>query len=579
MVHFAPIDVRLLRKEIAAEADAVLMQAIEMVLANLALTARLVDGKAWTEVQRLAKPASSISEARHISPPAYVREVQTRTRRSIPMADAVHQSLATRRGKLILALLCSVAFLDFVDASIVNVALPSIRVDIGFSEQSLQWVPSAYLLTYGGFMLLGGRAADLLGRRRVLVTGTVVIGISSLLGGLAQSSGLLIAARLAQGVGAAMMLPAALSILTTTFKEGPERHKALGVWGGVGGLASAAGVLFGGLLTEGPGWRWVMFVNPVAALFVLAGVFALLDGERPQRPKGANFDLLGALLATVGMLLLVFSLVEAPAQGWGSLRTVGGLLVAVAMLAAFVLNESRHRNPLLPLSIFRVRGLAVANVTQLIAFAGFLSFFFLLTLYMQNVLGYSPIQTGAAYLPLCFAVGISAGVSSQLLSRLGTRPVIVTGALLAAGGVYWLSRIPVDGSFLSDLLPGMLVMSAGLGAVFVGVTTAANAGVPAGEAGLAAALLNASQQIGAAVGLAVFSVIAASRTTDLLATGSPPPEALTSGFQRALLVCSLTLVAAALIAMRSTNTRGEQEEGGPAEPRPAVAMAGNEADR
>jgi EmrB/QacA subfamily drug resistance transporter len=495
------------------------------------------------------------------------------------MAATEHQSLTTRRGKLILALLCSVAFLDFVDASIVNVALPSIRTDLGFSEQSLQWVPSAYLLTYGGFMLLGGRAADLLGRRRVLIAGTVVIGLSSLLGGLAQSSGLLIGARLAQGVGAAMMLPAALSILTTTFREGPERHRALGVWGGVGGLASAAGVLFGGLLTEGPGWRWVMFVNPLAAVFVLAGVLALLSGDRPRRTEAANFDLAGALLATVGMLLLVFSLVEAPAQGWGSVRTLGGLAVAIVLLTAFVFNEARHRNPLLPLSIFRVRGLAAANVTQLIAFAGFLSLFFLLTLYMQNVLGYSPIQTGAAYLPLCFGVGISAGVSSQLLSRLGTRPVIVTGSLLASGGLYWLSRIPVDGSFLADLLPGMMLMSLGLGAVFVGVTTAANAGVPPDQAGLAAALLNASQQIGAALGLAVFSVLASSRTSDLLASGSPPPVALTEGFHRALLACSFTLLGAAIIAIGATNTRGELEEGDPTASTPAVAAGGSGGDR
>lgn len=490
------------------------------------------------------------------------------------MSDPQHQSLATRRGKLILALVCSVAFLDFVDASIVNVALPSIRTALGFSEQSLQWVPAAYLLTYGGFMLLGGRAADLLGRRRILVTGTVVVGLSSLLGGLAQSAGLLIAARLAQGVGAAMMLPAALSILTTTFQDGPERHRALGVWGGVAGLASAAGVLFGGLLTEGAGWRWVMFVNPLAAIFVLAGVFALLEADRPRRAPLANFDLAGAVLATVGMLLLVFSLVEAPAQGWGSLRTVGGLLLAVALLAAFALNEMRSRNPLLPLSIFRVRGLAVADVTQLIAVSGMFAFFFLLTLYMQDVLGYSPIQTGAAYLPLCFGVGISAGISAQLLSRLGTRPVIVAGALIAAAGIYWLSRIPVEGSYLTDLLPGMMVMSMGLGAVFVGVTTAANAGVPAERAGLAAALLNACQQLGGALGLAVFSVIATSHTDGLLAAGTPAPEALTAGFRRALLASSLTLVAAALLALRTNNTRGEVEDEAAGPPLGEGALAG-----
>src|SRR3954449_13426996 len=222
--------------------------------------------------------------------------------------------LSTRRGKLTLALLCAIAFVDFVDASIVNVALPSIRHALGFSVEGLQWVPSAYLLTYGGFMLLGGRAADLLGRRRVLVAGTLLIGASSLVGGFAGSAGVLVAARLAQGAGAAMMLPAALSILTTTFKEGPDRNKALGIWGGVGGLASAAGVLLGGLLTEGPGWRWVMFVNPVAALLVLGGIFWLISGER-NRARLADFDILGSVLATGGMLLLVFSLVKAPDQG------------------------------------------------------------------------------------------------------------------------------------------------------------------------------------------------------------------------------------------------------------------------
>src|SRR6266545_3049368 len=236
--------------------------------------------------------------------------------------------LATRRGKLTLALLAAVAFLDFVDASIVNIALPSIRRDLGFSEQSLVWVPSAYLLTYGGFMLLGGRAADLLGRRRILVSGTVLIGISSLIGGFAGSAGVLIGARLAQGVGAAMMLPAALSILTTTFKEGSDRNTALGIWGGVAGLASAAGVLLGGLLTEGPGWRWVMFVNPVAAVLVLGGIFALISGER-QRARLADFDLRGAILATGGMLLLVFTLVKAPDQGWGATRTLAELTGAL----------------------------------------------------------------------------------------------------------------------------------------------------------------------------------------------------------------------------------------------------------
>jgi MFS family permease len=318
-------------------------------------------------------------------------------------------------------------------------------------------------------------------------------------------------------------------------------------------------VLFGGLLTQGPGWRWVMFVNPIASLLVLAGIFRLISADR-RRAQLKNFDILGAILATGGMLLLVYALVKAPDVGWGKTRTIAEIGGALALLLGFVINELRTKNPLAPLSIFRINGLGFSNATQLIAFAGFLAMFFYLTLYMQNVLGYSAIQTGAAYLPLCFAIGISAGIASQLLSRVGTRPVIVAGALIAAGGLFWLSRIPVHGSFLSDLLPGMLVLSLGFGPVFVGVTTAANAGVPADKAGLAAALLNASQQLGGALGLAIFSALATSRTHHLLAAHTPPAHALTSGFQRALLAGSVFILAAAVIALRATNTRGETDQ-------------------
>src|SRR6266508_3476699 len=359
-------------------------------------------------------------------------------------------------------------------------------------------------------MLLGGHAADLLGRRRILVAGTLVIGVSSLVGGFAGSAGVLVGARLVQGLGAAMMLPAALSILTTTFKEGKDRHTAVGAWGAIGGLSAAAGVLLGGLLTAGPGWRWVMFVNPLACVLVLGGILRLISGER-RRARLHNFEL-------------------------------------------------RRRNPLAPLSIFRINGLGVSDLTQLTTFAGFLAIFFFLTLYMQNVLGYSPIQTGVAYLPLTFATVIAAGISSQLLSRIGTRAVIVAGSLLAAGGVYWLSRIPVDGSYLSDLLPGMILVAIGTGPVFVGVTTAANAGVPPDNAGLAASLLNASQQLGGALGLAIFSALATGRTHHLLAIHTAPPQALVAGFQRALLAGSIFLLAAALIALRATNTRGQTDQ-------------------
>jgi len=464
--------------------------------------------------------------------------------------------LATSRGRLTLALLCAVAFLDFVDASILNVALPAIRHDLHMSVQNLQWVPSGYLLTYGGFMLLGGRAADLLGRRRVLVAGTFVFGASALAGGLASNAGLVIGSRLAQGVGAAMMLPAALSILTTTFRDGPERRTALGAWGGMAGLGSAAGVLLGGLLTEGPGWRWVFLVKPPLCAIVLAGAFMLLEDDR-RRARLAHFDLLGAVLATSGALLLVYSLVRAPAVGWGSARTIGELAGAAALLAVFVVNERRSANPLLPLSIFRIKGLAAADITQLIGIAGMFAVFFFLTLYVQNVLGYSPIRTGLAYLPVTAGVGVSAAITPKLIGRVGIRPVFVAGTLVAGAGILWLSRVPLHGSYLTDLLPGLVIMSVGLGAEFVAAATAANAGVPPQTAGLAAALFNASQWIGGALGLAIFSAIATARTAHLLAAGAHPAAALDGGFHQALIAAAAFLLAAALFALRTTRSRGD----------------------
>jgi EmrB/QacA subfamily drug resistance transporter len=466
--------------------------------------------------------------------------------------------LATSRGRLILALLCAVAFLDFVDASIINVALPSIRQDLHVSVQNLQWIPSGYLLTYGGFMLLGGRAADLLGRRPVLVAGTFLFGASALLGGLAQNPGTVIGSRLAQGVGAAMMLPAALSILTTTFREGPERQKALGAWGGMAGLGSAAGVLLGGLLTQGPGWRWVFLVKPPLCAIVLAGIFILLENDR-RRERLVNFDILGALLATSGALLLVYALIRAPAAGWGSARTIGELAGSAALLAAFIVNEQRSVNPLLPLSIFRIKGLAAADITQLVSIAGMFAMFFFLTLYLQDVLGYSPIRTGLAYLPVTAGVGLSAGITPRLISRVGIRPVFVTGTLVAGGGMFWLAQVPIHGGYLADLLPGLLILSIGLGAEFVAATTAANAGVPSRLAGLAAALFNASQWIGGALGLAIFSAIATARTTHLLAANVPAPMALDAGFHQALITASIFMLAAALFALRTTGSRGEPQ--------------------
>ena len=466
--------------------------------------------------------------------------------------------LSTSRGKLTLALLCLAGFLDFVDTTIVNVALPSIKGPLHFSVQNLQWTVSGYLLTYGGFLLLGGRAADLLGRRRLLVTGTSLFGLSSLMAGLAGSSGMLVAARLTQGLGAAMMTPAALSTLTTSFSSGGDRVKALGAWSGTIPLASALGVLLGGLLAEGPGWRWVFFVNVPVSMVVIAGAFRLLDGTRPAIVR-TDFDALGAALSSGAALALVYGLVRAPAVGWASVQTIGLLVGAVVMVGAFVVHEMLDPNPLFPLSILQIKGVAAADVAQIIAQAGFLSMFFFVTLYMQTVLDLSPIQAGAAYIPVTLCVGLASGVSTKLLPRIGTRPLIVAGAMLGAIGVFWLSRISVHGSYVADVLPGLAVMALGLGAVFVGVQTAANAGVPPEQAGLAAALVTAGATLGGALGLAIFSAVATSQTHDLMALHVSQPEALTSGFRHALFACSVFLVAAAAIATRVTNTRGETD--------------------
>jgi EmrB/QacA subfamily drug resistance transporter len=465
--------------------------------------------------------------------------------------------LATRRGKLLLALLCAVAFLDFVDASIVNVALPSIARDLHFSVQNLQWVLSGYVVTYGGFMLLGGRFADLLGRRRTLVAGTVLFGLASLAGGLAQNSGTLVGARLAQGLGAALMTPAGLSILTTSFSYGTDRVKALGAYGAMAGLASVLGVFFGGVLSAGPGWRWVFFVNLPVIVVVLAATFRLLGGDAAGSFGITDLDFSGALLGTAGMLLLIFGLVRAPDAGWGSARTIGELTGAGVLLVLFTLNESRRAKPLVPLSIFRVKGLAAADVTQVIGIAGFYSVFFFVTLYMQDVLGFSAFRSGSAYVPVAAMVAVAAGIGTGLIPRIGTRPLIVAGAVIASGGVFWVAQLPVHGHYWTNLFPGLMIMGFGLGAVFVGVQTAANAGVPPSLAGLAGALITASTQVGAALGLAIFSAVATARTHALLSLHVSSAAALTGGFHRAILLASIFVLGAAVIALRAANTRGE----------------------
>jgi EmrB/QacA subfamily drug resistance transporter len=398
------------------------------------------------------------------------------------------------------------------------------------------------------------------------VAGTALFAVCSLAGGLAANAGMLVGARVAQGVGAALMAPAGLSILTTSFTEGKDRTRALGVWGAISGVAAAAGVFLGGVLSEGPGWRWVLFVNIPVCVLIVAAAFRLVAGER-RRARPGTLDVPGAVLVTAGMLLLVYALVKAPDAGWSNRHTIGELGTAAVLLVAFIVVERRTRQPLFPFSILRIKGLAAADATQLIAFAGFLSVFFFLTLYMQNVLGYTPIQSGSAYLPVTAGIILAAGISSQLIPRIGTRPIIVAGTLIASVGMYWLSRIPIHGTYVSDLLPGLAVMSIGLGAVFVTVTTAANAGVPAHQAGLAAGLLNTSLQLGSALGLAVFSAIATARTNHLLTDHATPSQALTAGFGRALLAGSIALLAATVIALRATHTRGHTPQTQP-EPTP-----------
>jgi EmrB/QacA subfamily drug resistance transporter len=477
------------------------------------------------------------------------------------MSTQSQSLLDSPRGRRLLAVLCAVAFLDFVDASITNVALPHIRLALGFSVQTLQWVPSAYLLTFGGLMLLGGRLADLFGRRRMLLIGVAIVGTGSLVGGLAGSSGMFVAARLGQGVGAALMLPAALSTLTTTFAAGADRNRALGIWGAVAGLSSAIGILAGGALVEGPGWRWVMFVNPIACVLILFAVLAVVPADRPAA-KTKRFDPVGSTLVTGGMLLLVFALVKAPTQGWSATATWLELAGAAALLTTFVIAERFVGDPILPLSTFRIPGLVAANLTGLVGFAGMLTMFFFLTLYMQTVLGYSPLHAGAAYLPLTFGIGISAGVGAKLVTKLGSRAVICTGALIASAGLLLLAQVPVHGSYLPNILPGLMLVAFGVGPVFVGVTAAANTGATASQAGLVAAIMNSAQQVGGALGLAIFSAIATSRNTQLLATGASVHTAATAGFDHALLAGAAFAAAAALISLRTANTHQDPMEAG-----------------
>jgi EmrB/QacA subfamily drug resistance transporter len=463
-----------------------------------------------------------------------------------------------------LVLLCSAQFVVVLDASIVNVALPSIGEALSFSQGSLPWVVNAYVLTFGGFLLLGGRTADLLGRRRVFMAGLLVVAVASLLAGFAATEGQLIAARAAQGLGAAIISPAALSIVTTTFKDGSERNKALGVWGAVAGSGGAAGVLLGGILTDGLGWEWVLWVNVPVSLIALALSPRLIAESRAESERRV-FDVAGAVTVTAALSILVYALVDANDAGWGSTQTIGLIALSTLLLATFVAIELRTPKPLMPFSIFRIRTLTGANVVGLLVGASLFSMFFFISLYMQQVLGYSAIHAGLSYLPLALLIMASAGIASQLVTRIGYKPVLAIGLLFIVVGLVWFSRVSVGGGFSTDILGPSLFAAAGLGFAFVTTTIAAVSGVEESEAGLASGLINTSQQIGGALGLAVLSTVAISRTDDVIASGDPNRiNALTEGFQSAFLggaAIALLGFVLTLILIRGSDSRAHVELG------------------
>ena len=435
-----------------------------------------------------------------------------------------------RRWKALI-LICTAIFVVVLDIAIVNVALPSIGRDLDFAERNLQWVITAYSLTYGGFLLLGGRAADLIGRRIMFMSGLALFGAASLVCGLATSSAMLIVARGVQGLGAAIVTPAALSIISVTFTEGSERNKALGAWGAVGGSGAAAGVLMGGVLTKYLGWEWIFWVNvPVAAIVLVLTPLYVRESKRTDVVH--DYDVTGAISVTGGLIVLVYAFSQAHEVGWGTFRTIGLIALAAAALLFFVIWESRFaERPLMPLGIFRIRLVAAANLSGFLLAGGMFGTFLLLTLYMQQVLRLSVLQTGVAFLATAGTAVVMAGPAQALTTRLGAKPVLVTGMSLLVAGCLWYTQIDADGSYPVDLLPGFLAVGVGIPFAFIPVTIAALAGVGPDDAGLASGLINTSQQVGGAIGTAVLSTVAFTHADTLLKQGTPPPNAFTDGFR------------------------------------------------
>ncbi len=458
-------------------------------------------------------------------------------------------AMTPRAKNLALLLLAMTQFVIVIDASIVNVALPSIGNHLHFARADLSWVVNAYTLTFGGFLLLGGRMADLLGRRRMFMLGLVLFSVASFGGGIAQSEGWLIAARAIQGLGAAIVSPAALSIITTTFADGAERNRALGIWGAVAGAGGAAGVLLGGILTSGLSWRWVLFVNvPIGLAAAMLAPRTLVESRAQDGSK--TFDLPGAVTVTAGLALLVYAVVDAVNAGWGSTGTLLRLAGAAVLLVAFLVIELRQRQPLMPFSIFRLRTLRGANIVGLLIGMSLFSMFFFISLYLQNVLHFSPIRTGVSYLPLAVGIIVSAGGASQLVTRVGFKAPLIAGMLLITGALLWFSQVPATGgSFAADVLGPSLLAAVGLGLAFVPGTIAAVTGTKPHEAGLASGLINTSQQVGGALGLAILATVANSRTQGLFHAGTHNAAvALTKGFDRAFLVGAGFALAGAILA-------------------------------
>jgi EmrB/QacA subfamily drug resistance transporter len=469
------------------------------------------------------------------------------------------RSAAPSRRWLALAVLALAQFMLFLDETIVNVALPSIKDALGFSQAGLAWVIDAYILLFGGFLLLGGRAADIFGRRRMFLVGTALFGLASLLVGLAQSQQLLIGARALQGIGAALATPAALALVTTLFTEDKERAKALGVWGGLAGLGFASGVLLGGLITDLFEWRWVFLINVPVALLVLAAVPRIVPESRP--PTRPSFDLAGAAAITGALTTFVFAILETGSNGWLSHKTTGLLSAATALLVVFVAVERRSSAPLVPARLVKRRTTIAANVIQYAVAASLISSFFLLTLYLQQVLGYSPLRAGLAYIPLAAMFALAMGSAGKLAPLLGVRPLIAGGLVISAVGLVLFAHLPVEGNYLTDVLPALLLMALGGGWALVSVTMAALAKVDESVAGLASGLLNSSGQLGGAVGVAVLAAIAANRGADALASGATPLAAQVEGFRLAFFIAAAISLAGAVVAAVTLERLGPERTG------------------